>query len=488
MSATMDNDEIVAELVSRIQIHVMPRRVRVREFFNDYDPLRQGRCTRVQFGRALGQLGMHITDEEMGIMAEHFVETGPHVQKPQIVNYIKFCELIDEVYEQGVEPDLCSSPGRTMTSSFVPESGEDEEIVMGVLHKLAALCNTRRVVFKHCFTPQANTVAPNPSRSSKRFSGKVTVTQFLRLFPFPKEFGQKEMNILIERYRTKDGDIHFQALHNDISEVVPSEPPDFPTSDLKLRPDSSQWSHHSLSPVEKIQSKVVERRIRMYEYFQDFDPLRKGFCTIGQLKAVFTILNLAKEINKTDFDKLAYAYMREDGLFCYAHFVADVDVAFTTPGLEKDPLATISMPDATTTAPGRRNTIKLSSSRRNMIHELEDRLRTRVKQRNMLLKPLFQDMDRMQRGYVTRSQFGRIMSMLGFECSEVEIGLLASMYCNAGNHLDFNYVDFCKSLDPPDEDIELAMDQCTSPYLGCPPSVYHDEIGRVQPLNSECAF
>lgn len=485
----MSDDQAVAELVTRIQVHVFPRRIRMREFFGDFDALRCGRCTRVQFGRALGQLGMHITDEEVALMAEHFVEAGPKVEKPQVVNYVRFCELIEEVYEQGSpDPPMTSSP-TSSTMSFYPSSMEDEETVMQVLHKLATLCKARGVDLKAFYQPFSNTHAPHPSRPNPRHGGKVTVPQFVRNFPFPKEFGANEMHVLIERYKTKDGDVHFQAMHNDVSEVTCPDPPPFPTSPLSLRADSTEWSHHTLSPVAKIQAKVVERRIRMYEHFQDFDPLRKGHCTVGQVKTVFTILNLAKEINKADFDKLVFGYMRDDGLFCYTDFCADVDKAFTTPGLEKDPLATISLPDSGTTSPARRNTIRLGSSRKRQIAELEEKLRTRVRLRNILIKPQFQDMDRTSRGFITRSQFGRVMGMLGFELSEIEVGLLCSTYCNFGNHLDFNYVDFCKSVDPPDPDAELAMEQLTSPHAGSPPSKYFDDLGKVQPLDrAVCTF
>lgn len=355
---------------------------------------------------------------------------------------------------------------------------------MHILHRVAVLCQTRGVELKYCFTDFANAPVPHPSRPNPRRGGKVTVAQFMRLFPFVKDLSEQEMNVLVERYRTKSGDVHFQALHNDVSNVMSTEPPPFPRSDLVLRGDHTEWSHQELTAVDKLRSKVVEKRIRLYEQFQDFDPLRKGFCTVGQVKTVFTILNLGREINKADFDKLIYSYMRDDGLFCYADFCADVDRGFTTPGLEKDPLAVISMPDPSTTEPARRNTIRLGSSRRSQVRELEEKIRTRVRLRRVLIKPMFQDMDRSNRGFITRNQFARAMCSLGFELSEIDIGLLAGTYCNFGNHLDFNYVDFCKSVDPADGDVEVAMQQMSSPFQDYSPSRYFDAHGKVQSLGN----
>eukprot|EP00435_Cladocopium_sp_Y103_P009691 s1711_g2.t1 len=94
------DEDAVADLISRIQVFCYPRRIRVKEFFNDFDPLRRwhGRCTIINFARALDTLGMQgLTDEEVDNLAEHFTEHGAHVAPPQVVNYVKFCEAIDRV-------------------------------------------------------------------------------------------------------------------------------------------------------------------------------------------------------------------------------------------------------------------------------------------------------------------------------------------------------------------------------------------------------
>jgi len=129
----------------------------------------------------------------------------------------------------------------------------------------------------------------------------------------------------------------------------------------------------------------------MFEFFQDFDALRKGFCTIGQTKTVFTILGLDKESDRDSFDQLISRYTRDDGMFCYADFCADVDRAFTTPGLEREPTATITMPDATSTAPARRNRMTMTPARKYKVNDLEEKIRARVRVRRTLMKPTFQD-------------------------------------------------------------------------------------------------
>lgn len=495
-----DEESKVSEIIYKIQVYVYPRRIRLKEFFLDFDNLRQGRTTRLQYSRALNMAGLKLTEDEVETLIEYFTEVGPNVQKPQNINYDKFCKEVDQIFASDeaemAPPDAMNmmetaSPNATLrqsVSSFAPREVEDEDQVQHIMHRLAMLCKNRGLILKYCFQDFERGPSPSPSNVNPRRGGKVTISQFKRLFPFKKEIPEDDLEMLIQRYTTEKGDVHFQAMHNDVSEVLDPKAPPFPTSPLYLRPDGTSWDHHSLDPIKKIQSKVVEKRVRLYEHFQDFDALRKGFCTPGQLKAVLTIMNLDKEVNKDDFAHLVQCYTRDDGMFCYAAFCKDVDQAFTTPGLERDPMATISLPDATTTAPARRNRITMTPARKDRLDALEDKIRARVRTRRILMTPTFKDMDRTHTGHVTRGQFNRVMGMLGFECSPEEIALLAGVYCDLGNHNDFNYVDFIKSCDPPVEYEEIAMQQINAPYQDMAPSKYFDpETGgrKVRPLDRQ---
>jgi len=449
----------------------------------------------VQFGRGLDTSGIRVSDAEVELLADHFTESGPHVQKPQVVNYVSFCRGIEEVFDADVSlgntqadsfemgnESLNTSMTRMSVTSFVPKPVEDEGRMDHIMHRLAALCKSRGMVFKYVFQDFERNQSASPANINPRRGGKVTASQFKRLFPFRKEFSDEDVEYIMNRYMTDSGDVHFQAIHNDISEVLSPEAPPFPRSDLILKPDATHWGHMTLNPVKKIQSKVVEKRVRLGEFFMDFDPLRKGFCTAGQLKTVLTITHLEREVDRNDFNHLAEAYTRDDGMFCYALFCRDIDAAFAVPGLEKEPLAATTMPDAATTAPARRNKQTLSPSQKQKVNALEDKLRTLVRNRRILMKPTFQDMDKAHKGVITRNQFGRVMGMLGMELEQVELALLCGIYCDRGNHNDFNYVDFIKACDPPIEEQELAMQQLNAPYQEQSPSKYFDGV-RVRPLD-----
>mmetsp|Transcript_21402 Transcript_21402/g.44027 ORF Transcript_21402/g.44027 Transcript_21402/m.44027 type:complete len:486 (-) Transcript_21402:57-1514(-) len=484
MAAFNSNDAVVSELLRKVQVFVYPRRIRMRELFVDFDALRCGRCTVNNFSRALDKSGLKMEEHEVEILAEHFEQVGPKVEKPAIFNYVKFCEAVDEVFDAGGPGAMVSSsPSSTQLMTFVPKSIDEESETYHLLHRVATLCKTRGMVVKYIYTDLDRAAIASPSRVNPRRGGKVTRSQFIRFWPFKKEFTEEDVERLAEHYTTESGDVHFQALHNDVTAVMDHHMPPYPRSDLFLKPDDTEWSQHRLSPVEKIRAKVVEKRTRLFEHFQDFDPLRKGHCTCGQVKTVLTLMGLAKDIDKAEFEELCIAYMRDDGLFCYKDFVADCDTAFAIPNLEKDPLAMTSMPDPSCTLPARRNKMSVTSERMDLVSRVEDKIRKRVRTQRMLLKPAFVDMDRARRGYITRNQFARVMNGFQFGLDEVDVGLLCGVYCNLGNHTDFNYCDFNAAVDPPDEDEAVAMQQLSAPYQEKLPQKYFDDRGRIIPAS-----
>lgn len=479
---------MIDELLQRIQLHIMPRRVRCREYFDDFDKLRCGRVSEEQFSRAINMIGLNMTEEEMKILARHFTDTGPRAMKPQVVNHVQFCNAVDHVFgSEDVQETLRStmqstSPGRFFATTFVPnELDDEEERVENLLHKVAALCKARGCSIKPIFTDLDRAPIPNASRLNPRRGGKVTKEQFKRNWPFKKEMTMDDIELICRKYATKGGDVHYMALHNEVSEVLGDPAQPFPTSPLHLRPDDTEWSHHNTAVVDRVRAKVAEKKARLKEHFQDFDPLRKGFCTPGQVKTVFTIMNISKDIDKSDYEALVAQYSGDDGRFDYRSFCGEVDSAFTRPGLERDPLAILEMPDATTTSPARRNTIKLNARKQEKVSKLEDLVRTFVRKRQVEMKPLFQDFDKARRGYVSRSQFNRTLTTMGLDLPEKSIGYLCNMYCDFGNHSDFNYVRFLKSVDPLSEDVETAQMQLTAPHAGHRPKSYFNSDGRVMP-------
>ena len=81
------------------------------------------------------------------------------------------------------------------------------------------------------------------------------------------------------------------------------------------------------------------KRVRIEEFFKDFDKLRKGKVTVNQFKSILSMLNFY--LTEDEFQALADKYESSDKMFLYNEFCSLVNSAFTTKGIDKDPTATV---------------------------------------------------------------------------------------------------------------------------------------------------
>ncbi len=88
---------------------------------------------------------------------------------------------------------------------------------------------------------------------------------------------------------------------------------------------------------QRLQAMVVMKRVRVEEFFRDFDKLRKGKVTIPQFKQILSMMNF--NLTEEEFNSLADRYRTQDpeGTFNYFAFCGSVNAAFTKKGIDKDP-------------------------------------------------------------------------------------------------------------------------------------------------------
>jgi len=78
------------------------------------------------------------------------------------------------------------------------------------------------------------------------------------------------------------------------------------------------------------------KRIRIEEFFKDFDKLRKGKVTIPQFKSILSSM-LKFQLTEDEFDSIAEKYRTSDDLFSYVDFCHTINAAFTKKGIDKNP-------------------------------------------------------------------------------------------------------------------------------------------------------
>lgn len=157
--------------------------------------------------------------------------------------------------------------------------------------------------------------------------------------------------------------------------------------------------------MKKIKEFVYRHRIRLGEFFQDHDTLRKG--VIDATKFRTTLYAQKIQLTQEEYQKL------EDYFRCTEHsqkirwfdFNEEIEKIFTEKDLEKFPTKTLSEFTVPSILDPRN---QLSSEEEQELHEIMVRIGTDVRHRRLLIKPFFQDKDKSKSGFVTNTRFRSI--------------------------------------------------------------------------------
>lgn len=90
----------VNDLVGRVRHHVLSNRIRIKEFFEDMDPLRSGRMTKSQFLRCLCSIGissigaLNLSKEQLQLLVDRYECSDDKLR----VNWKKFESEIESVF------------------------------------------------------------------------------------------------------------------------------------------------------------------------------------------------------------------------------------------------------------------------------------------------------------------------------------------------------------------------------------------------------
>lgn len=156
--------------------------------------------------------------------------------------------------------------------------------------------------------------------------------------------------------------------------------------------------------MRKVKECVKRDRIRLLEFFQDHDMLRKGVVTPTQFRSVL-------HAHKVQLTSAEYAQLEKclavpndanAPLVNYIDFCEEIGNIFTSKDLEKNPTKTLQA----FTAPSILDPKNcLSDEEENQLHAVLTRLGTDVKHRRLLIKPFFQDKDKSSSGFIAMSRF-----------------------------------------------------------------------------------
>ncbi|EFC38896.1 predicted protein [Naegleria gruberi] len=414
-----------------IYIHTQTKeekRLRINEFFIDFDKLRSGFVSIPQFRRCLSSFGMELKDADFDKLVSRFIDSS--VNK---VNYIQFATEIDKGMEK--DPKLETLNSTELLKSQKPQLSATEELNI-LYEKLRWEAKTQGHIIKNYF---------------KDFDplnhGAVTRSQFLQCIPF-RNLNAEELHLILDRYVDEKGDINYLRFHEEIENEIKID--DYPDYRFERATPSIE---EQVDEIEKeIKKALIKYRIKLDESFRDFDRLRTGFITKAQFMSTLGAIKFHKmAFNQTQLDMLAEKYRTEDhhseSRVSYQEFLNNVYSVFNDKGLEKFPTKKFHQQNNIV----KLNRKNLESEKEEKCNDVINKVSEIVSNRRVFMKPFFQDFDKTKKGtystdHVTRARFERALHMSGINLTQDEYTILEEKYDDLGKG-DVNYKMFLEDVD-----------------------------------------
>lgn len=229
--------------------------------------------------------------------------------------------------------------------------------------------------------------------------------------------------------------------------------------------------------VAKVQEAVATRRLRLKETFQDADRLRRGVCTLHQMKVSMAVLGIS--LDADEFDELYERYRTEDNSFGYRNFCAAVDEA-----LRKHPPTVM-----------RGNKALQEQKQQVQVDELPTLLGARMRQRGVEVEHLldaFNAANCTMVNHVNQYQFTRVLDRFGFKLNDEQLNILLHAYGDTETGNEVNYKNFCTAIERSNTGA-VPSEQASRPprapsTSGRSASKYFDMNGNVVPLSSAASW
>jgi Ca2+-binding EF-hand superfamily protein len=340
------------ELLSKIQNHVVSKRIRVSEFFKDSDKLRSYSIRRPEFERAVYKIGLRLSPHEMDLLAETYKDT----KKAGCCLWKKFEREVDAAFggsalengefvtvnEAHISPFM--GAGETLTAY-------EEELLQRALEKIRANIRFRKPSIK-AFFRDCDKICSG--------IGHVTKSQLRQCLTFMECFlPEEEFEVICKKW-AKHTDTNKEETYNYINDVgknicyvlfleevekgmkgeedeeIYETVPLTKKAPESITPRVDVTNHTAFEKLMmKIKIKAKTERIKVITFMRDFDHLRHGKILRNEfrraLKVVFT------DLTESDLQILESKYAGPSGTVRYVDFSDDVESVFTKKGLEKSP-------------------------------------------------------------------------------------------------------------------------------------------------------
>jgi Ca2+-binding EF-hand superfamily protein len=469
--------------------------IRVHGFFEDFDKLRANSIPYKKFcsglSMAMEKVTWTLSPEDMLALGEYFkaetpenflVGNGTTYFHQFFIRWMDFCNEIDSANTiKGLE----NAPLGETTRSFGASRPGLQENSLGAaaIEKIKTEVRKQGVLVKHFFQDFA------ANQNSVMITNHVTRQQFEQCIARLKfKVSREEIFAIADMLGGRgDGTVNYRAFVEAVDPAPPSINP-WKTNDQIVAAEASgapapvaakpePISQDAVDVLEKVKAACLKYKIRIHEFFQDFDRLRSGVVTSRQMEIAFNMAfsGLDVGVGPDEVKALTEAYksdaipsvtlsktsgMSGEGAETYHssnfvrwHDLADeIDSVFTVKGL-----ASMSPAMETTTGlpPLAVTNTDISADDEALAASASARMKNTLDTERIMLRWVFDDFaanknSPMRVHCVTHQQFKQVLAMLKLpvERDGAEMAALLRKYDLKKDGF-INYNSFCTDLQPP---------------------------------------
>ncbi|XP_047531941.1 uncharacterized protein LOC125067400 [Vanessa atalanta] len=431
-----------------------------------------------------------LSDAEIAQLADYFRAQDGRILYDQLCQVIHGEDLGREKTSSDCLLDACPPPPE-------PECHKLDQWQMRRLCCLLATIAQREIPLRPYFQDY-ELVAKNDGRIT--FAHFARILDFIGIIVSPEDF-----NLLVRRFIRDSYTIDYveflKALEAVKKEGIRGLGPAFnhpkavidttlpkisrPEIEAGLSPSalgSSEVFHPALEPPKPsrqllevmmtVQQFVLQRRIRVSEFFRDYDPLHSGRVSPQQFRRALDAMGLAAVVSDREA-RLITCYYTHGGLVCWRTFEDDCDQVFTIKELEKHPTVSVSdTPAETRTAVAVRDVDAPELAQAGLL-----RLRAACKERSIDLRPMFGEHDEHNNGHVSRAQLRRVLARATVLTAPEQLSALEQRYLD---DCGFNYFSLLDELEEkPVESSTVARAMPVRTEMARGPDPRHTDIVQI---------
>jgi len=441
----------VQSIEKSITLLLDEKRIRLNDFFVDWDPLRSGFVTKQQFLQCLdlacqGNHGLRITQTEIEKLVAKYLNNSKGM-----VCYREFLNNVNKKFnpelmhpKPPVESQILSKvPYLKSIKSEIPMNSSKSKLVDNILEQLAFYYYYRKINVQSIYVD-----------FDKINCGLITKSVFIRFFPFPEGCTEQNIVLLANYYQDPKNSLYcnylnfyydinkkIEDMYTNNQEVIQNVVP-------KLK-NKNKMENSTDKALNRLRIMVYKNGIRTQEFFQDHDKHNNGIITRNQffngLKLCVERVGTEPLLTNQEINLIADFYSEPDGCVNYKPFSLLMEHAFNVPKLDKKPVVLPLQPPLGTLSRG------LGSLKEEDDHDLEivlSQIKKTVYERRLEIQSFLKDFDRSMAysGTITKFQFSRVLHSLCLLPPQHYFDILCKKFCDPRSG-DISYNGFCQAVD-----------------------------------------